>query len=80
MVLPPPNVTGNLHIGHAVTATIEDAICRYQEKLGKKVRSREISLSRINSLNISVGLAALANMATMQMESSELGEHLSHSI
>ncbi|KAH7724107.1 valyl-tRNA synthetase family protein [Aphelenchoides avenae] len=37
MALPPPNVTGNLHIGHAVTATIEDAVCRYQEKLGKKV-------------------------------------------
>ena len=28
MVLPPPNVTGNLHIGHALTATIQDAIIR----------------------------------------------------
>ncbi|CAD5221699.1 unnamed protein product [Bursaphelenchus okinawaensis] len=30
MVLPPPNVTGVLHIGHALTATIQDAVCRYQ--------------------------------------------------
>ncbi|KAI1722800.1 tRNA synthetases class I (I, l, M and v) domain-containing protein [Ditylenchus destructor] len=37
MILPPPNVTGNLHIGHAVTVTIEDAVCRYQKLCGKKV-------------------------------------------
>uniref|UniRef100_A0A1I7RME6 valine--tRNA ligase n=1 Tax=Bursaphelenchus xylophilus TaxID=6326 RepID=A0A1I7RME6_BURXY len=30
MVLPPPNVTGVLHIGHALTVTVEDAICRFQ--------------------------------------------------
>ncbi|CAD6197673.1 unnamed protein product [Caenorhabditis auriculariae] len=28
MVLPPPNVTGKLHLGHALTVSIEDAICR----------------------------------------------------
>lgn len=37
MVLPPPNVTGNLHIGHALTVAIEDAFCRYQLGLGKNV-------------------------------------------
>uniref|UniRef100_A0A183BKD3 valine--tRNA ligase n=1 Tax=Globodera pallida TaxID=36090 RepID=A0A183BKD3_GLOPA len=37
MVLPPPNVTGNLHIGHAITVALEDTICRYQRLLGKKV-------------------------------------------
>ena len=25
MVIPPPNVTGSLHLGHALMATIEDA-------------------------------------------------------
>eukprot|EP01132_Coremiostelium_polycephalum_P010657 gene10657-13054_t len=30
MVLPPPNVTGSLHIGHSLTTTIEDSIIRYQ--------------------------------------------------
>jgi len=36
MVLPPPNVTGTLHIGHALTVTLEDIIMRYQRMLGKK--------------------------------------------
>jgi valyl-tRNA synthetase len=36
IVLPPPNVTGTLHIGHALTVTIEDIIVRYQRMLGKK--------------------------------------------
>lgn len=30
MVIPPPNVTGSLHIGHALTNSIEDAICRWE--------------------------------------------------
>ncbi|GAB2290532.1 hypothetical protein Dimus_024810, partial [Dionaea muscipula] len=28
-VLPPPNVTGALHIGHALTSAIQDAICSF---------------------------------------------------
>src|SRR3989338_5266049 len=36
MVLPPPNVTGVLHIGHALTITIEDILARYQRMRGKK--------------------------------------------
>ncbi len=34
MVLPPPNVTGTLHIGHASTVTIEDIMVRYNRMLG----------------------------------------------
>lgn len=29
IILPPPNVTGNLHIGHALTIAIEDALVRW---------------------------------------------------
>lgn len=29
MVIPPPNITGSLHLGHALTNSIEDAICRW---------------------------------------------------
>lgn len=29
MCLPPPNVTGDLHIGHALTVTIEDVLARW---------------------------------------------------
>jgi len=32
--MPPPNVTGNLHIGHALTLTIEDIMVRYHRMLG----------------------------------------------
>jgi valyl-tRNA synthetase len=28
MVIPPPNVTGKLHLGHALTNSVEDAITR----------------------------------------------------
>ena len=31
MVLPPPNVTGILHVGHAYMLAIEDTIVRYNE-------------------------------------------------
>lgn len=29
-ILPPPNVTGNLHLGHAMMATVQDVICRWK--------------------------------------------------
>ena len=29
IVIPPPNVTGSLHIGHALMNAIEDCLCRY---------------------------------------------------
>lgn len=30
MTFPPPNVTGSLHIGHALTVAIQDALIRWQ--------------------------------------------------
>lgn len=36
IVLPPPNVTGVLHLGHAVTLTIEDIIVRYNRMKGHR--------------------------------------------
>jgi len=38
MVLPPPNVTGILHVGHALTVAIEDAFCRFQRLCGNEVK------------------------------------------
>ena len=32
--MPPPNVTGGLHLGHAITASIEDLMIRYHRMLG----------------------------------------------
>jgi len=36
MVLPPPNATGILHIGHAIVLTIEDIMARFARMQGKK--------------------------------------------
>ena len=34
IAMPPPNVTGSLHLGHALTATMEDIIIRYHRMTG----------------------------------------------
>jgi len=34
IVLPPPNVTGSLHLGHALTATIQDLLIRWKRMSG----------------------------------------------
>jgi valyl-tRNA synthetase len=36
IVIPPPNVTGALHMGHALTVTIEDVLIRWRRMQGKK--------------------------------------------
>lgn len=36
IVLPPPNVTGSLHIGHAAMLAIEDIVVRYHRMKGKR--------------------------------------------
>ena len=35
IMIPPPNVTGSLHMGHAFQQTIMDALTRYQRMQGK---------------------------------------------
>ena len=37
MVIPPPNVTGKLHLGHAWNTTIQDIIARYKKMQGYDV-------------------------------------------
>jgi valyl-tRNA synthetase len=36
IMIPPPNVTGNLHIGHALTNTLQDVLIRYHRMRGYK--------------------------------------------
>jgi valyl-tRNA synthetase len=35
IIMPPPNVTGELHLGHALTAAIEDALIRWHRMRGE---------------------------------------------
>ena len=37
IVIPPPNVTGALHIGHALNQTLIDVLCRHARQKGKNV-------------------------------------------
>jgi valyl-tRNA synthetase len=37
VVIPPPNVTGSLHMGHALNNTLQDILCRYERMRGKNV-------------------------------------------
>ncbi|MFV0431630.1 MAG: valine--tRNA ligase [Alphaproteobacteria bacterium] len=37
ILMPPPNVTGSLHIGHALTFTIQDLLARFWRMRGKDV-------------------------------------------
>ena len=37
IAIPPPNVTGSLHMGHAFGDTIQDVLIRYNKMLGKNV-------------------------------------------
>ena len=37
IMMPPPNVTGSLHMGHALDQTIQDVLTRYQRMRGRPV-------------------------------------------
>jgi len=38
IAIPPPNVTGVLHMGHALNGSIQDALIRYHRLLGQRVK------------------------------------------
>src|SRR3954452_1932438 len=38
IAVPPPNVTGALHMGHALNGSIQDTLIRYQRMLGRRAK------------------------------------------
>ncbi|XP_050301652.1 valine--tRNA ligase-like isoform X2 [Anthonomus grandis grandis] len=36
LILPPPNITGTLHLGHALTSTIQDVLVKWHKMKGRK--------------------------------------------
>ena len=36
VMMPPPNVTGSLHMGHALNNTLQDVLTRYRRKTGRR--------------------------------------------
>ena len=37
IIQPPPNVTGSLHMGHALNNTLQDILCRFERMRGRDV-------------------------------------------
>ena len=37
IVIPPPNITGSLHMGHALNNTLQDVLCRFERMRGRDV-------------------------------------------
>jgi valyl-tRNA synthetase len=37
VVIPPPNITGSLHMGHALNNTLQDILCRFERMRGRDV-------------------------------------------
>ena len=38
LAIPPPNVTGSLHMGHGLVLSVEDVLIRYHRMLGKRTK------------------------------------------
>src|SRR5258705_1809581 len=63
IVIPPPNVTGSLHVGHALNNTIQDILIRWKRMLGfHRMRMSWIVLldrksTRLNSSHLGISYA-----------------------
>ena len=60
IVIPPPNVTGALHIGHALNHTLIDVLCRHARQKASRPRSWRVlpSLARARSNTFWVAMPA----------------------
>ena len=46
-VMPPPNITGKLHMGHALDNTLQDILIRYKRMQGYNAQTMQQSLQRL---------------------------------
>ena len=69
IVIPPPNVTGSLHIGHALNNTLQDILCRYQRMLGKDV----LWQPGMDHAGIATQLVVSRQLADRQIQYKDLG-------
>ncbi len=69
IVIPPPNVTGSLHIGHALNNTLQDILCRYERMLGKDV----LWQPGMDHAGIATQLVVTRQLAEKQVQYQDLG-------
>src|ERR1700745_2021747 len=69
IMMPPPNVTGSLHIGHALTFTLQDVLVRYQ-----RMRSRDaLWQPGIDHAGIATEIVVTSQLAEAQINKQRLG-------
>lgn len=69
VVIPPPNVTGDLHMGHALVYSLHDIIARHQRRLGKDV----LLLPGADHASIAVEMLVTKQLEKAGKRKSELG-------
>ncbi len=69
IVIPPPNVTGSLHIGHALDNTIQDILIRHQRLLGKDV----LWQPGCDHAGIATQMVVERNLASQGLDRREMG-------
>lgn len=77
IVIPPPNVTGRLHLGHAWDNTLQDILARYHRLLNKDV----LYLPGMDHAGIATQAKVVARLKEMGIDYKEIGrdEFLKHS-
>src|SRR5215469_6181197 len=72
LVIPPPNVTGRLHIGHALNNTLQDVLARFERMRGKDV----LWQPGTDHAGISTQLVVERNLAERQQSRTRMGREL----
>jgi len=72
IMIPPPNVTGRLHIGHALNNTLQDVLARFERMRGKDV----LWQPGTDHAGISTQLVVERSLAERQQSRTKLGREL----
>jgi valyl-tRNA synthetase len=72
IMIPPPNVTGRLHIGHALNNTLQDVLARFERMRGKDV----LWQPGTDHAGISTQLVVERNLAERQQSRTKMGREL----
>ena len=71
IMMPPPNVTGSLHMGHALTFTLQDLLVRYQRMRGRDV----LWQPGTDHAGIATEIVVTNQLAEMQINKQRLGRN-----
>src|SRR5215207_9476352 len=69
IVIPPPNVTGSLHMGHALNNTLQDILCRFERMRGRDV----LWQPGMDHAGIATQLVVTRQLAERQIDYTKLG-------